>query len=905
MTNYLDDLKGKTLLINGVEFPDRKRLEFTGTGATGSDDPISGATVIDLNFESGTPAVSDPDDLRDVSSPTSGDVYTTAYALNAGDGGGGVWTFVDGAGAGTYVDNTGTVIVPSGGDGSGAWLRQFDTYIDCRWFGVGTVDDSAAIQAAMDAAGDLDCGQTVIFHGLYVAKDLLVRANTRLLGATKDCGVKGAAGYINIVYALSVDDVTVEHMRIEGRVVEDGFDVGQNAFNLRANITNRVTFRDVQLIGARVDGILTQDSNVVRIENCFIDGVNGDNRNGISCTSGDDIQIRNTVVKNHARSDMPGAIDFESHNANEVMRNVIVDGCYFENITGAFGCLQLGLNATQTDYENGASAQACVNFTFSNNTFGPGITNLELLRVHQTQASPSTETPNNIQIFGNRSVGGDSGVISLQGINGCRMDHNYWTGQNGWARFGTITGPDRPVHDLEIGTAEKYFQCFGGHALATPYDGGSGLEFRNIDRARIWPNMEDCGKLDLSRGFGLQFSGGASSYVDVSRCTRVAGTRGVGIPVRVTGGHVLAPETNRFRGFSDDTFQTPFLLNSFEAHERGEDFVGEPAFVKAVADSGSTNSADFVYTYTSGVIVRAEWLLRVTVGASTTIHKIEQGTSITLGGELLNVGLTATPGLPAGVAVTMVAGAVSSGTYHLNIANTTGAPIYNVHIVASSFRVDDDRADDPIMKHSPQLIWDSADWTINSGRVEAFADQSLIGNPITEATPAERFAEIVGWRGTAHGAATCADTEGMGPVVLPVSISQPFTFVWVGTWKQTAAAQFLINGTAFMQSNGNRIRLNAGANLYTVSEPAEDAAVIIVGQCNGASSSITYREEGGSNITANGDAGAGAMTQCGLSETTAGLSHTGEFASLDVVSGTLTSEELIEVINFKREKYGI
>jgi len=45
---YLDDLKGKTIQVNGANLPDRKRLHITATGATASDSPGSDATVLDL-----------------------------------------------------------------------------------------------------------------------------------------------------------------------------------------------------------------------------------------------------------------------------------------------------------------------------------------------------------------------------------------------------------------------------------------------------------------------------------------------------------------------------------------------------------------------------------------------------------------------------------------------------------------------------------------------------------------------------------------------------------------------------------------------------------------------------------------------------------------------------------------
>lgn len=75
----------------------------------------------------------------------------------AGDGGHGEFRWEGGAAPGTYVDNNGTIIVPTGGDGSAAWLREITDFVSVKWFGArgdwnetaktGT-DDRAAINAA-------------------------------------------------------------------------------------------------------------------------------------------------------------------------------------------------------------------------------------------------------------------------------------------------------------------------------------------------------------------------------------------------------------------------------------------------------------------------------------------------------------------------------------------------------------------------------------------------------------------------------------------------------------------------------------------------------------------------------------------------------------------------------------
>jgi hypothetical protein len=79
---------------------------------------------------------------------------TTLGYTTAGDGGGASYRAVVGAAAATYVDNGGSIIVPTGGDGSAAWLLNVGTTIDVRQFGarpagLDGLDNSPAIQAAL------------------------------------------------------------------------------------------------------------------------------------------------------------------------------------------------------------------------------------------------------------------------------------------------------------------------------------------------------------------------------------------------------------------------------------------------------------------------------------------------------------------------------------------------------------------------------------------------------------------------------------------------------------------------------------------------------------------------------------------------------------------------------------
>jgi hypothetical protein len=63
-------------------------------------------------------------------------VFLTLGALEAGDGGGGTWAKLPTAAPGTYVDNLGTILVPTWSDGSVAYGRLYSGPVNGAWFGM-------------------------------------------------------------------------------------------------------------------------------------------------------------------------------------------------------------------------------------------------------------------------------------------------------------------------------------------------------------------------------------------------------------------------------------------------------------------------------------------------------------------------------------------------------------------------------------------------------------------------------------------------------------------------------------------------------------------------------------------------------------------------------------------------
>ncbi|MBU9579616.1 hypothetical protein KTE26_14370 [Ralstonia mannitolilytica] len=146
----------------------------------------------------------------------------------------------------------------------------------------------------------------------------------------------------------SIKDIYFLGIRFQADVVSDGFD--QLMHLVCGYGVSRMAFDFCDFIGFMGDGVsvvrgLTNGGNAnaynsdVRIRNCYFDGVNQQNRNGISAYYCDGGAILDCDFRNTTRSDMPGAIDIEPDNALTRTRNWRIIGNRFNNIGGTGGAV--------------------------------------------------------------------------------------------------------------------------------------------------------------------------------------------------------------------------------------------------------------------------------------------------------------------------------------------------------------------------------------------------------------------------------------------------------------------------------------------------------------------------------------------------------------------------------------
>lgn len=202
---------------------------------------------------------------------------------------------------------------------------------------------TAGVQAAVNNYGV----QELRFNaGVYQLENVLLRSNLTLQGISRDVSIlqtkSGSNAYLMGIARTSpnpdnnVKNVTLNDLHLKGNLLE-GAEFDEHIHCFHASGFTNLYFNRCKVSEFRGDGIYlgagtsssleTYNYNFVA-NDLLIDGINNQNRNGISVITIDGFHLSNFKVLNTAREDMPGAIDFEPNGHNwYVIKNInIRDG---------------------------------------------------------------------------------------------------------------------------------------------------------------------------------------------------------------------------------------------------------------------------------------------------------------------------------------------------------------------------------------------------------------------------------------------------------------------------------------------------------------------------------------------------------------------------------------------------
>lgn len=303
-------------------------------------------------------------------------------------------------------------------------------------------------------------------------------------------------------------NVVIEDLQFQGTTVEEGFlENGCNLLSL--NACSAVVVRGCRFYNSRSDGIYLgsgttgsaeRHNEQIRIEDCTFDGVNCENRNGISIIDGTDVLVNGCTFQNLTRFDMPGAIDCEPNAfAYARIRGIKITNCHFTMIGG-----NQGVASIYTNYPQGSLTIPAQGWTFTNNTVYNVMTSTVGLFL-QSPTFPDDTTPRHNVIVANNVFRGDAATstglnypIDLEGIRGAEIHDNIID----WSNQSIIFGYNYKC--LDINLSGNVFKDLGAA-------GGKAIEVVRCDRLTIDGNIFDHTSPTSSGGYITRFVNGGTT----------------------------------------------------------------------------------------------------------------------------------------------------------------------------------------------------------------------------------------------------------------------------------------------------------------------------------------------------------------------------------------------------------
>jgi polygalacturonase len=412
--------------------------------------------------------------------------------------------------------------------------------------GDGVADDTKAIQAAFATGKDV-----FIPTGTYLVDNVQPVGNQRITGAGWDAVLKqkATAAYVLSVNpgaggtpdpATNVRNLTIRNLCIQGIVETAGFSEHHHTLNL--NAVSDVLIDHCLIKGFQGDGIYLGSSNTAKTErhnqrvtvsNCYFDGINNDNRDGVSIIDGDGILIENCNFTRLTRKNMSGAINIEP-NADHypIIRNIMIRGNIITNSNGCGGGIAMYLPLVFTVPAH--------SITVENNVMidTPGI-------VMSCKSHASETTSDYALMIRNNTIISATWGFNFGGLRGVRIEGNRILGSSLDA---VINFSGEAMYDVEI--TGNFFSDLA----STTHNG---FLIANTSHLTIHDNIfQDC------YGSVISFATGKSDHVTISDNVFSSPKKQTKTAINRSPLHLTIPAHNRI---SENRFLNDIVLGSGDA----------------------------------------------------------------------------------------------------------------------------------------------------------------------------------------------------------------------------------------------------------------------------------------------------------------------------------------------------
>lgn len=369
-----------------------------------------------------------------------------------------------------------------------------------EWFGdntiPGTTDMSVAFQSALNSAKE------VIADGVY----LINGDNNSLSGMEMQSGqyLHGTGTLIQgtlrfLLTAGTGDGGTTSvagnktNIRVSGLTLKNNAGTFSEQRHLMLlSAVSHVLIDDVKFIGFQGDGLYIasgtsgtaeRHNQDITVRNSLFDGVNFQNRNGITVIDVDGLLVEGNKFTNCTKSNMPGAIDVEPNGvSSEITKNIRITNNRFINTGGSSAPVTFYLPKA---YGVGAMTTPPSGFEVSDNLINPSVDSGRSIFARFFNTTPvllTTAVPShNLDIFHNTIPG----AIVLMGVRGTTIADNDFSGVGKNSLILSDITSITAGNLIEVGVWNNTFTDTGGAYGATTIGNVSGLHLDGNIYTRI------------------------------------------------------------------------------------------------------------------------------------------------------------------------------------------------------------------------------------------------------------------------------------------------------------------------------------------------------------------------------------------------------------------------------------